>query len=95
MKSEQFRRAVLPAYICALLTALALLAAQPAVAQEGSRVNIWYKLCTNAPYMPSGETPREGDVCQTMVDVRDNKSAALIGQIALRKAPNQSQSGCA
>jgi invasion protein IalB len=50
--------------------------------------NIWYKLCSREPLTSRGEV-EPGDVCQTIVDVRDNKTAILIGRLSISQSPGQ------
>jgi invasion protein IalB len=51
--------------------------------------NIWYKLCTKSALTASSANIEAGGVCQTMADVRDNKTAVLIGRVAIRELPGQ------
>jgi invasion protein IalB len=60
-----------------------------AAASGAAPVNIWYKVCTKTPLPASDANAEAGDICQTLVDVRDNKTAILIGRVAIRKLPGQ------
>jgi invasion protein IalB len=55
----------------------------PATAAQSRPQNIWYKVCTNSPYPPTNADVQEGGICQTMVDIRDNKTGVLVGRIAI------------
>jgi invasion protein IalB len=58
-------------------------------ASGAAPANLWYKICTKEPLTASSATAEAGDVCQTLVDVRDNKTAVLIGRVAIQKLPGQ------
>ena len=58
-------------------------------ASGAATLNIWYKLCTKSALTASSANIEAGGVCQTMADVRDNKTAVAIGRVAIRELPGQ------
>jgi invasion protein IalB len=74
----------IPAVAMSLALGIVLMAPSSA-----APANIWYKLCTKSPLMASSADAETGDICQTLADVRDNKTAVLIGRVAIRQLPGQ------
>jgi invasion protein IalB len=56
---------------------------------KAAPANLWQKVCTKRPLMPSSLDAEAGDVCQTVAHVLDSKTGALVSQLAVRRLPGQ------
>jgi invasion protein IalB len=73
----------------AIAMSLALTLLLSAGASGAAPIKLWYKVCTKEPLPASSANVEAGDICQTFVDVRDNKTAILIGRVSIRQRPGQ------